>query len=402
MLKSYIEKIESQLFDKAILMELPTIEGDLGVLIFEATLYRYSKQEIYKEKALKLFNKLIAVFSDHELPSGFLEGFEGIFYTIQYLHKCDIIDDTILLKDLEVYLLQSLTNDFNISNFDPLHGSIPKLLYFINSTDKQREEIEPIINDFLNSLYENRIEINTGFLWKYPYGKENKIIDLGIAHGVSGILSFLLRLKALNYQNQYLDILIKGILKSISSFKNKIKCGSIYPSTISENSDKIRATSRLAWCNGDLGIAHTLLYASKVLKDDSLYNEVLEIMGAIVHRKISTSNIVHYEDYSFFDTGFCHGIGGIVYTLQKINQDLNDDFITKRIDYWEKQLMSNLEIQLSIQNEIYLPWERQDKDGTYTLDKVAALNGYTGVGLVLLSMQYKKYDWSDFFMLFNN
>ncbi len=404
MIKPLIDKIETNLYDIAIEMKYPTLEGDLGVLIFYATMYKYANEEVYKEKANKLLEKLLAVFSDCELPSGFLEGFEGILYTVQYLYKCNIIEDMQIVEDLEKYLIQTIKIDFNANNYDPLHGSIGKLLYFINSESKSKEEVEELINLFIESLYKNREEKDQNIFWYDSYEK-GQMINLGLAHGITGVLTFLLRLKELEYKNPKIDILIEGLLKSLMSFKNNIPNTSIYPNFVTEEKSKdisrsVSINTRLGWCSGDLGISYTLHYASKVLKRDSLKPEVINLMKSIISRLMSTSKLDHYEEYSFFDTGFCHGISGIVYILEKMNNDLKSPQIEKRIGFWKEQLTTNLEKQLSYDEEIYLPWYRQDKEKSYTLEKGAMLNGLTGVGLALASIHYKKYDWSDFFLLF--
>jgi lantibiotic modifying enzyme len=401
MLKSQINKIESILFESAKHMNLPTIEGDLGALIFEATLYRYSKDEIYKEKSLQLLNKLLDVFGERELYAGFLEGFEGIFYTVQYLKRCNIIDNDTILEDLEEHLLRSLSLDIKLNNYDPLHGSVGKLLYIINAENKSQEEKENLISDFLIGLQNDSIMTEEGIFWFDKHEGKVELVCLGLAHGTSGILTFLLRLKELEFKNPLIDKLLKGGLRGLLSTKNKISCVSAYPTFHSKNIEDIDFESRLGWCAGDLGIAHTLFYANKILKDDALKKEAHDLLGKVISRNISNSKLIHYEDYSFFDTGFCHGISGIVYILHKINSELNNDQITKRMEFWTKELIHNLDKQLSLEEDIYLPWYRQDTDYSYTLDKNRMLNGYVGVGLVLLSLEYKKYDWSDFFMLFN-
>ncbi len=401
MLESYIEKIESLLFEKAKNMDTPTIEEDLGALLFEATLYRYSKKEIYKERALMLLNTLTQVFGEKQMGSGFLEGFEGIFYVIQYLKKCDIIETEDIVEDLEKYLLQSLSTDFQTNNFDPIHGSIGKLWYYINSEDQDEKKVNHLIDQFLNALYNNRQENDKGIFWYDENEEEKGLVNLGMAHGLPGVLAFLLRLKELGFEHIHLTKLIEGVLQSLLGFKNDISKLSNFPDYHSENINQRNLNSRLGWCYGDLGITNTLLYASKVLEREDVKKEAVQILGTLIPRRMGTSGLDHFEDYSFFDTGFCHGLSGITFMLQKINNQLNNNpTIDKRIQFWKKELVHNLKIQLGIDEEIYLPWYRQDKEYTYTLDKASMLNGLCGTGLVLLSLQYNNYDWSDFFLLF--
>jgi lantibiotic biosynthesis protein len=391
-----LSKIEKTLYDKAIEMQNPTIEQDLGTLLFFATYYNYSKKAIYKKKSLQLLEKLLDVFSDLELPTGLIEGFDGIGWVIHYLKKCEIIESEELLNDLDPYLIQSIKLNIDNNNYDLLYGSIGKIQYLIDSNRNKEPFVIELVNGIVEKLYATKIEIKGSIYW---HELDNYKINLGLAHGLPSILIFLIRLKDLGYQNPLIIKMITGILKSFKVFKNKIPSissyGVCYPVTKNLNSN-----SRLAWCYGDLGIAYAFLYCSRVMKNrkvESVYNEMVNL---ILNRGISDSGLVHFNDYSFFDTGFCHGISGISYFIYKYNELQPSPFIEDSLEYWEKELLKNIEIQLSIKEPIYYPKLRQDLNKTYTIDKEYLLNGICGVGLVLLTLKYKRADWSDIFLLY--
>jgi lantibiotic modifying enzyme len=193
--------------------------------------------------------------------------------------------------------------------------------------------------------------------------------------------------------------MIEGLIKSYKKFKNKTpgmsSYGAGYPSSIN-----VTSHSRLAWCYGDLGICYSFLYASKVLKDKKIEKEFLEMIDLILVRGITDSGLVHFDDYSFFDTGFCHGLSGIYYILYKINELMPNEIIEEKILYWSQELIKNIKIQLSVEGEIFFPKSKQSNLEVYSIDKEFILNGVCGVGLVLLTLKYKKADWSNIFLLY--
>jgi lantibiotic modifying enzyme len=393
-----ILQIESVLYDIAKKMNMPTIAEDLGVIIFESTLYRYSGNEVYRQKTLELLEKAVEVFPVRKMQTGFLEGFEGIFWVVDYLLKHNIVSDNSFLDDLKPHLLKSIEIDLKGNFFDALHGSINKLDLLFNSSLYKREESLKYPDLFINSLWENRVENEKGIYWYDSSAINKDIVNLGLAHGISGILVFLTKLKGQGYENPKIDLLLEGIIKSLISFKSKNPYNCYFPSNYSENGSE--AGSRLAWCNGDLGIAYAMLYCSETLQKSDLRKQAIEVINGLYHRRISNSEIDHFEENFFFDTAFCHGLSGIAYTLAKINEILKNPLIEQRIDYWKGELRNNLSTQLSINGDIYYPVYKQDKDHSYTLDKCSMLAGLTGTGLVLLSLEYGKYDWSDFFLLY--
>ena len=210
-----IRKIETILYEKAIKMESVSIQEDLGAIIFESTLYKYSKDEKYKEKTKVLINKLIKVFPKSDFGAGFIEGFEGIYWAIFYAYKCNILDSYDILADIEPYLFSSIEQDIENNNFDLLYGSIGKILFYLES-DLDIDKRNNLINKILISLFNNRIENEKGIFW-YDIEEGENLINLGIAHGLPSILIFLIRLKTVQYKN--LEKVIKGY-DFIGSFPN--------------------------------------------------------------------------------------------------------------------------------------------------------------------------------------
>lgn len=398
-----LKEIEAILFRQALKMDTPTLEMDLSVLIFEATYYRYSKIKTHKEKALQLLSQLTKSFSDKKFHNGFLEGFEGIFWTIEYLKKCKIIEEDGLLDDLMPYFLESLDIDLLVNNYDTYHGSINKLNYLIASNKITEEETNRLVNKFINTLYKNRIENEIGIYWYDILSEKNeKIINLGIPHGLPGLLIFLVRLKEMNFKHTKLEMLIQGILKTIFNSKNKKQQKYHFPERydLGCTNKTSHIFSRLAYCYGDLGIVYAILYTSKVLNKPKLKEEISSTIEVLKNRLITESKMNVFEDYLFLDTAFCHGLSGIVYMFSKINELIEDAVFEKRLEYWKNELLFNLEKQLVISPPIYYPDYMQEDKERYTLDEQSILAGYSGTGLVLLSLAYNKYDWSDFFMLY--
>lgn len=396
LLEKNILKIDDILFSKAIKMENPVIEHDLGALLYFSTKYNYSNEFIYKEKALDLFEKLLDIFSEFDFQTGLLEGFDGIGWVLTYMKKCNIIDSDELLKDVDDFLIQSIRLNINTNNFDLLYGSIGKIQFLIDSERYKEKQIIDLIDGIVNKLYETRIEKNKRIYW---YDLDSEKINLGLSHGLASIFIFLLKLQELNFKNKNIKKMILGIIKSYAYFENKIpgisSFGASFPYTRNDTSH-----SRLAWCYGDLGIAYSFLYADTVLKNQNTKIKYNDMLNLLLQREISDSGLVHFYNYSFFDTGFCHGLSGIYYILFKMNEMEPNLILQKKIKYWEDELLKNLNIQLSIEGDIVFPETRQGTDEIYKIEKETMLNGLCGVGLVLLTMKYKKADWSNFFLLY--
>lgn len=399
-----LNKIESILLNKCKNLNKPLLSHDLSFLLFEASFYKYSKEIKHKEICLNLLNDLLDSFDQIEYATGgFTESFEGVLWLFVYLKKCNIIDDDEYYKDLMPYLHDSIDLDLQSNNFDLLHGVLNKIQTLINFYDGNNNTIvEGYVDLFIEKIYKTRIEKDNCIFWYNEiYDDGSRAINLGFAHGLPSLLVFLLKLKSNGYNDHKISLLIDGIINSLLSFSYKNSYDCFIPDIFHEDISKNKYdSSRLAFCYGDLGIAFSFLLAYKVLGRNDLYNLSEKIIYRVCKRTMTTSGILHYNDYHFFDTSFCHGISGILFILTRINKMIKKEYLTKTIKYWNDELIYNLNIQLNIKGEIKFPFWMQPNDGQpYIIDDECILTGYSGTALILLSLIYEKDDWSEIFLL---
>jgi len=94
-------------------------------------------------------------------------------------------------------------------------------------------------------------------------------------------------LKCYKLDNVYFKKTEELIFKSIEYIlDNKMNNSlSIYPESIPLNNKESILDSRLAWCNGDLGIGLTLWEVGNTFKNDRLIKESIEVFNHSTHRK---------------------------------------------------------------------------------------------------------------------
>jgi lantibiotic modifying enzyme len=391
-----ISKLEQLIFENANKMNHPQLENDLSAMVFTATLYNYSKQYKYKERCKLMLDNFVEQFDSVE-GVGLFSGFEGAISVINYLHKCNVIESKELIDDLEAFGIQSIIGDITRNNYDLMYGSIGKLLYFVQKGDLT-EEIKKLLDDFIKSLYENSIKKNSAIFFYNDIDVEG-VYNLGMAHGSSGVLVFLNRLIELEYTNPLIEVLISGIIKGLKDIKKENNSISCY-AEVHSIEHSASPDSRLAWCYGDLGMLYSLLYASTIIDLSHIQDIIDDLLEAVVLRGISNSGLIHFDDHSFFDTSFCHGLSGITYLFYKIKQLTENEQVDKRFEYWRNELVKNLNVQLNYNENIHQPWWRQNKNQSNVIDAGSILHGFTGTGLVLLSLHYNRSDWSDMFLIF--
>ncbi|WP_405199313.1 lanthionine synthetase LanC family protein [Christiangramia sp. LLG6405-1] len=388
--------IASKLINSSTKNRLPTMDENLGSILFLANYYNCTKDVNYKNKALEILNNSIDSFSNQNLKSGIYEGFDGFAYLAGQLDHIGILESENLLVDFIPHLEKSLKADLPLNNFDVLYGSMGKFQFILHCTYISKSRKISLVDNFVNNLFSNRLVDEKGTYW-YENSKKCSI-NLGLAHGIPGILIFLSHLEFLGYKNPYIKIMIDGLQRKIMSLENHVSGLSSFGTGYVGNTNA-KSYSRLGWCYGDLGIIYALLYSASISNSEYILEKCAVYIEIVLSRDLCTSGVIHFHEQSCFDPGFCHGISGIVYILIRIKELFPHEKITKRIQYWNNELIKNVEKVLDSPT-MYYPDLSLSGEKLEIYDKSNFLNGLSGVGLTLLSSKYNIRNWSQFFLLY--
>ena len=144
-----------------------------------------------------------------------------------------------------------------------------------------------------------------GWFWRAADGE----IDLGLAHGVPGIIVALARI-AEERENHEAAELAAGALQWLQTQARRPFDTSIFPS-FSGWTDP----SRVAWCYGDLGVAWCLAYAGRVVGNSSCRELAAEAALAAARRDLSSARID--------GTSLCHGSAGGAHLFRRLHDELD-------------------------------------------------------------------------------
>ncbi len=212
--------------------------------------------------------------------------------------------------------------------------------------------------------------------------------NLGLAHGVPGIISALLF--ALNIE--HLSERVKKMLvyscnwlieqaeygHSKSCFGNY--CTGKYREGVIEYG-RGSEQSRLGWCYGDLTIALTLARVGNSL-NVPYYLEKAKKIGMFASLRTA-------ENASIADAGICHGSAGLALIFQLLSKEIKEQTFEKAAGKWLAHTL-NLYEKKGIEGMFrYSP-----EDQSYHHD-TSFLMGFSGIGLCLLSALGCEPDWAD-------
>ncbi len=284
------------------------VQGNIGLLLCYAQEYICSHQEKYKNKMYalveELLNNTIRFFS---LGYG-LAGVGWVFNLIRQFELFDNLDDWLddFELELEGYYYMKLQN----GDLDYFRGASGILFYFLEKGNITKK----MINAYINCLLERDRSICPSY---YIEGDRTNI-NLGIPHGITGVILVLLLLK--ENGEKAVDSLINDLLNELLSYK-RIDKSYHFPAIVSQ---KKELPSGLAWCYGDLMISYALLKAG-ILLNNNKYSQIVEpVLQSLIIREDCPKKLT-----------LCHGYVSTALVFERMYKMTNISSLRRAGKKWQ-------------------------------------------------------------------
>lgn len=328
--------------------------------------------------------------ASEDIQYSFATGSLAVLYFMRLLYNSDIITDEdieSIEEDSIDFFLELIDIYADKKEYDLFTGLIGLGLYFLEI--RKFDTVAKIVS-YLDHM---KHEHNTSFFWIDNITKEENTCDLGLAHGLPSIISFLAECYHHDCEKEICEKLIRGGVNFLIELYNENKDAQhIFPSKINVITGKKLPSNRLAWCYGDLGIAVCIWKAYTVLKDEELKAISLAIILNSARVRIDNSGIFYSTKNDCIDTGFCHGSSGISHIFNKFHRIFEHEELKEARDYWMaitlKELDKGTKFPYDLKNDV---WK----------EHTGLLEGISGVGMVLLDYQYphKAKDWDKIYLM---
>lgn len=359
-------------------------DGLAGTAFFYHRLLAVSNDKKHSERFVFILKKIDYLINNELQESTICSGLCGYAWVLLKCKSNKINIAKKYFKSIDTILLEELFVFSKQNNYDFMHGAMGIAFYLIESNNCNKKSIiAKALNKFIQDL-SLKIQFDLkSVLEKSSVLFPEKHVFVGIAHGVAGFINFL------TYANQYfaelsVDITdsLKILIDYLLNFKsNTYHSEQLYPNSVFVRTNEIKCAI-FGWCQGDLGVANSLLNAATFFNDKSLKNEAVELL--------ENSKKITFAESKIKDFGICHGSCGILIQYQLASNKLNTSY-DECIEKWYFHLVQqtkNFKEFLSHQGaDLYL------KD-------MNLLSGATGLALVLLTCESdSNLDWLNAFNL---
>ena len=236
---------------------------------------------------------------------------------------------------------------------------------------------EPLARGILDRLEHMARPMETGVAWFTPPGllpdwqreiAPDGYINLGLAHGVPGVVAILARYVAAGVEVARARVLLDGAVAYLRSVAGPVS-GARYTAWLPSRADW---STRVAWCYGDLGVAVALMSAATATDRDDWRTAALELAHGMAGRPFESSQVV--------DVPLCHGAAGVAHLFNRLAQATGDADLARTADRWFAQALAMRRGDEPIAG---FPLAGATSDDMRWQPSADLLTGAAGVGLAL-------------------
>jgi len=213
---------------------------------------------------------------------------------------------------------------------------------------------------------------------RFPAG----VVDLGVAHGVPGIIGMLASFVEADIEtdrsHQLLESAVRWLLSAVPSALPRF--GTNWPADSEES-------KRMGWCYGDPGVAGVLLRASCALRSPELEREAIELLQQVI-APLASRGVP--------DACFCHGAAGLAHIYNVAFQRTGSSQMHAQAERWLAEVLRARKPRMGVAGYTFM---KIDDDTRWTND-TTLLSGAAGVALVLLAaIEDRAPEWQTLFLL---
>jgi hypothetical protein len=172
-----------------------------------------------------------------------------------------------------------------------------------------------------------------GVFWLTPLSARHHSgrdeVDLGVAHGIAGVIPFLARACRLGLAQHVVRPLLDGAVSWLLAHMVDTAAGPTVPYLVAEGIAPVPARS--AWCHGDPGVAAVLLLAAR---------DVAEPSWAAVATDLAVRSAVRppYQA-GVADAGICHGSAGLAHLFSRMYRMTGELVLADAARFWVERTL---------------------------------------------------------------
>lgn len=303
------------------------VTGWSGLILCLHYLYQNTKDDIFLKHLLYLLDTIDEREQEFD-DFTFGYGFSGLAWVLDKVGHNYVENINDWLSNCKTKLESDYIRMLLNNNIDYFRGALGILFYFVNSTIFPKDKLQSHIELFLTCLKSQFSEYYTANVQHQNRQINSSITNLGVPHGITGILLFLLILKEKGITTAHdMDSLIFEIVdfilnKEVSVSSNNIGFYHHFPSNYHKGEKLF--LSGLSWCYGDLMIGYAILKTASIFKNTKYFDYAVRILNdTLLQQHKHSQKLV-----------LCHGYTSLSHIYSKIYELTERNVFKDKAEEW--------------------------------------------------------------------
>jgi lantibiotic modifying enzyme len=361
--------------------------GDAGIALFFSYLARAAEKPSYLRSSQRHLEGAIESLAVTPMSPDLYAGFTGIAWAVEHLRARSSASG-VGLEDpnedidaaLESGLSEAGSNAAWLQRYDLLYGVTGLGIYALERLPGAgaRRILELIVERlaFLSS------ETSDGITWFTPPGQlparallrtPEGYFNLGVAHGIPGVIAFLGRVCAAGVAEPRSRELLKGAVRWTLAQRRPRGDRVDFPAWVASSGNP--PADRVSWCYGNPGIAVALLIAARAVGELQWEEEAIELARTCAERPFVESRVQ--------EACLCHGGAGNGHLFHRLFLATGDTRFREVAVAWYARALALRTPGVGIAG--YQSLDLDDNDREVWRPHAGFLTGIAGIGLALLA-----------------
>lgn len=289
--------------------DLTLARGMAGVLLMATRMAQLLPSPQRRARVTQLAGAAADALGACAMDAGLWSGVVGVLYALEFVRSVD----PLLLGEHEEAVREFVGDMDEVlagaargrQHFDLVSGHCGLGAYALLRTDTAAAR--RIYAAAEQALRDNAERDASHCAWRAPPGvPAHDGYDLGVAHGVPGVIGMLAHALRLGVGTEHTPQLLEHSLRWLQAREDL----SLPHSRFASVTSRPHESSRLAWCYGDLGIAAVLSVAAGTSGEVTLARWWRTLAGRRIEQAAST--------WQLADDALCHGRAGVLHILRAL------------------------------------------------------------------------------------
>lgn len=316
-------------------------------------------------------------------------GLSGISWLVGQFSDEDDREADALMDHFDSALLRHLDVPQWQERYDLITGLVGVGVYAAGRLGERADRITDLV---LSHLEAAAIASDAGTTWRtlpaflapprrerFPTG----VVDLGVAHGVPGIIGMLAQFVDAGVQPERSRRLLRSAVGWLmNAVPDRLpRFGTNWPADPDE-------VARMGWCYGDPGVAGVLLRASRALRSPELARAAIALLAQIA-APLAARGVA--------DACFCHGAAGLAHIYNIAFQRTGSPQMRDQARRWLTEVLRLRTPGSGIAGYQFL---KIDEGSPRCEPDATLLSGVAGIALVLLAaVEHREPEWQALYLL---